>query len=415
MGGEPHVEMKNFHIWFHQTGINKTVEAEVKARFFEENPRASASDYREWTEDNPDFFNSSFGFMRSRFDVTLERWENEEKLNETASMADTYRLGLGDAERLFTEKAELTAYASLNERFRDEVLDVHNFKSYYKFGANDILAFHELLADARAGTQRNAAELGVELATALTESEETLGGTTLFNELQGLRAELKAWDALLATKALPDKIALREQAKKCGERLERCFHEHGALVTEGETNPSVKYQLLATMRALGEKVAAQYAARAGKASFAGICELIRDVPNRGSKGKQRAQELNLSHDPGEALTQALGRLGRDLARIDKSTADEMKTKFLGSGHGLYDALNAWRANYTDLQKLKNLEPLRETVAKIAFALGKYKAITDTYLVQDKYRAIRDRYQETFDAFASQLQSDVQLCLRTFGS
>ena len=45
-----------------------------------------------------------------------------------------------------------------------------------------------------------------------------------------------------------------------------------------EAVPFVKYELLATMRAIGEKVAAQYVARTGTASYSGLYELIRDVP-----------------------------------------------------------------------------------------------------------------------------------------
>jgi hypothetical protein len=47
------------------------------------------------------------------------------------------------------------------------------------------------------------------------------------------------------------------------------------------------------MRAIGEKVASQYAARAGKASFTAMYELIRDVPNRGptDQAAQKVREL----------------------------------------------------------------------------------------------------------------------------
>jgi hypothetical protein len=64
----------------------------------------------------------------------------------------------------------------------------------------------------------------------------------------------------------------------------------------------------------------------------------------------------------------------------------------------------------------NLEPMREAVAKIVFALDRYKTIADDVLPEsDKFKDVRDRYQQTFDAFASQLQTDIQRGLDTFGS
>jgi hypothetical protein len=97
--------------------------------------------------------------------------------------------------------------------------------------------------------------------------------------------------------------------------------------------PFVEYQLLATMRAIGEKVASQYAARAGKASFTAMYELIRDVPNRGptDQAAQKARELvdTYGGDLNKAWVGELGKLGHDLQRVDKNMAEELIEGFKG--------------------------------------------------------------------------------------
>ena len=77
-------------------------------------------------------------------------------------------------------------------------------------------------------------------------------------ELEGLQTALKDWNTLLTGSALPDEGALTDRAKECNDKLSSCARAHERLMTSGgkEAVPFVKYELLATMRAIGEKVAA---------------------------------------------------------------------------------------------------------------------------------------------------------------
>jgi len=417
--GEAHVEMGMIHAGFKANGRADSAKAELKTRFLEANPRAEASDYHDWMVDNPDMYKSSLELHMSRFDDVLQRGEDEEKLSRVAAKTDRAELDLsGDSRKLFADRSERIAYDNLNECFSNDVLSAPGPDNFWKFETRDMVAFGDLLADARAGIQRNAAELHIELATAMSTNEQALRGTELFDALEELKRELHTWDSLLATAASPDKIKMREQAKKCADALEYSRKLHGQLLAKGETNPFVKYQLLATMAALGEKVASQYAARAGKASFSGLCEIVRDVPNRGSKGKEKAKKLKLgADDPGKGFAHELSELQTDLAKIDKTTADEMKTKLTKASYGVLEALKTWHDNYRDLKKLKtNLEALRVAAAKIAFGVKQYKAIADSVLGnENKFKAIGDRYQETFDAVTGQLQNDIEKGLDMFGS
>ena len=143
-------------------------------------------------------------------------------------------------------------------------------------------AFGTLLDEAKAGAQRNATELATDLATAMTLAGDEVSRTSadrsdwensdLHDSLEDLKTALKGWNTLLAESALPDERALRDRAKECYDKLNSCARAHERLMTSGgkEAVPFVKYELLATMRAIGEKVAAQYIARAGKASYSAL-------------------------------------------------------------------------------------------------------------------------------------------------
>lgn len=390
------------------------VKSELQGRWLDQHPTAKDGDYFTHLRTDPNY-ESSLASIKSRFNANIERLGYEETLKDDADRWDRNKLQIRDEREFFKDSREAQfAYGDLRDCFKDSTLYGYADEGFYNLDVTQIVEFKRLLRDAKAGAQRNATELGAELGAAISFNDVALKGTDLLNRLVDLKTVLKEWDTLLAGDALPDKNALTQKAKECARELESCYKAHGAAFSQS-TNPFVKYQLLATMRAIGEKVGSQFAARAGAPSFAAMCELIGDVPNRGSNGKPLAKGKDL----GAAFKDALLELEKKLAHEDRNLATQLKAKFSDSPDKAVTELDTWANNYKDLSKLtSNVEPLRDSIAKIAFSLGRQKVITDDVLAKTysaKVKAIGDRYQQTLDGIVSRLQSDIQQCIKNLDS
>ena len=343
--------------------------------------------------------------------------EKEHRINEAARV-DRDKLKLRDEREFFAGTTDAQrAYSNLRDTFRDDVLFGVTGDGFYNFEAKDIVEFRKLLGDAKAGAQRNANELAVELGAAVGSAmgfneRASRRDTDLYAHLEDLKDALKDWDTLLASAALPDKTALTKAAKECANKFERCYDEHGKTFST-ETNTRVKYQLLASMRAIAEKVASQFAARAGAPSFAAMSALIIDVPNKPSTGTQKGIDL------ATAFPEGMLKLKKNLSKVDKALATQLETALNKTPYGVSDALDKWADNYKDPKKLTaNVKPLRESIAAVAFGLRKYKGVVDSVLGTSnvaEVRKARDAYQQAFDRVTSKLQNDLKLCVGTLGS
>ena len=95
--------------------------------------------------------------------------------------------------------------------------------------------------------------------------------------------------------------------------------------------------------------------------------------------------------------------------------------------GVWDALTFWRDSFNQLEPLKNnREELRKKIAQVAFGLRRYKETVDAvFALHDPgdgspkarakakdLKAMRDRYQQTFDGFAQMLKQDIVQCVQT---
>ena len=388
----------------------------------------------------------------SSFTTGFERWTAEERqLPELNKLDEKLKLrknlfqvidanGRPVTDPNGTSKPDLeaaNAYNGLNEVFGDEKLDSLS-RGHYDFDPDSMTAFHGLLADAKGGAQRNATELGTELATAIALARDEVKNANrdddtiwqkseIYKRLEELKAALRDWDKLLAVDALPDRDGLKDSAKKCNDKFEACYREHFLLTRTGagkEAVPYTKYQLLATMRALAEKVASQFAARAGRPSFSAMYELICDVPNRGpfKKGTEAADALVKFYgtDLGKAWTAELKNMERALIKEDKVAAKDLKEEFKKLTEkeppvDLEGALDEWRAHFKDPELLKKEDDqkvLRAKIAEIAFGLRKYKEAVDSVLEkvdQTKVGSVRKTYQEIFDGFARQMHKEILFC------
>jgi hypothetical protein len=187
---------------------------------------------------------------------------------------------------------------------------------------------------------------------------------------------------------LPDKDALRDAAIKCKDKF-RAFsrkHEEWFMLKGGKAPPLVKYQLPATVRAVGEKVATQLAARAGKASFTGMYELVRDVPNRGRDPESTQMARDLMDAYNGKLDKAWGpelkKRSDELKGVDKELNKALEAKFkefTKDKKPVVDmpaALSEWRKSFADADFLKhNQESLRRMVRTAPMAATADQAST----------------------------------------
>jgi hypothetical protein len=429
----PHEEMKSLRDELQSNNRTKLYTTEAREHWMERERNRGSTDpeaaYKKFIT-TKELFTSWRDELMSSFETSRVRSGPEERFSKELSTVDRNKLNLKDSRDLFGDRAAKIAYDNLTDCFSDNVLYGHAIESFYKFDPTDMMEFGYLLGEARAGAERNATQLSVDLATAMalagqevftaTADRTAWEGHELYEPLQELKKALKDWNEVLAEGAVPDKTKLKTRAKECADCLEACYKVHGSLVTGKAATPIVKYQLLATMRAIGEKVASQYAARAGKPSLTAMYELIRDVPNRGpaDQATQKAKELagKYNGDLGKSWTGELTKLAKELRRADKTVEAKLQAEIGNNAGELTDALTDWQSSFGKLDLLKNnREGLRDTVAQIAFGLQQRKAIVDRVLATSaspKVKAMRDRYHQTFDGFVQQLHQDIQQCMDT---
>lgn len=437
----PSEEMMSVYKSLQANNRERIYSTEARERWLESNEGKTVRDYNRFS------INADFMPWRDELIRKLETGRGLSKTEEgplgRVTWVDYQKLDLRSHDA-FADIAARQAYNGLAERFADEVLMGQTVQPVYKFDIDSFSTFKTLLDEAKASAQRNATELGTELATAMTLAGEdvrrTAGDETvwpksdLYESLEELKTALKDWNTLLAKDVLPDEKALRDAAKECNDKLYVCYRAHAELTTSGgkEAVPFVKYQLLATMRAIGEKVASQYIARAGKASLTAMYELIRDVPNRGPADQAAQKAYDLVSTYGDDLAKAwdgeLTKVRKDLGRANKNILAELNAEF-GKRAGLDEstipeALTSWRSNFKNLDLLKkNQEVLRKSIAEIAFGLRQYKESVDAVFTKFEsvesnsgkvkiINGIRDRFQQTFDGVAKQLHQDLLQAVNT---
>jgi hypothetical protein len=422
---EPHVEMRAVHDGLTANRGDLIVKAELRGRWLEEHPDHTPKDYYDHIITNPDDYKASLESIKNGFESSIERVELNDREKAIVEVADYRKLGLRSGDE-FLERDALFVYLNLVDTFKDSVLTqpkMVGVDGFYRFSGTDMIAFQTtVLKDAKAGVDRNATELGAELAGAMSANEEALKGTELFDRLEELKTALTDWNALLASKALPDGTGLMGQAKNCARKLEACYQAHGELINSGDkaANPFVKYQLLAAMRAIGEKVASQYAARGGQATFVGMHNLMRDLPHRVPVDQAAMAAGALVSEYGADLKKAwtgrLKDLTANLKKADPNLAKALGTELDKLGQqNIGKLLGDWRATFASPDSLKkNREPARSTIAEIAFGLGQYKEAVSNILGKSKsaqVRKAREDYQQAFDGFAQQLNKELLQCVK----
>jgi hypothetical protein len=422
-----------------KTSGEKINGTEVRERWLESNPGKKESDYNS--------FAASEGFKTQLAEVTtsvyLSRIRSEKEKQDEPGMAsaDFKKLNL-KPDDLFSDGQAKAVYAGLSGPI-DEALKKTNPQGAFDDADNQ--AFGLLLDEAKVRAQRNATQLGTELGFAMTLAGKEwevaqLKGifeyTELSASLENLKTALKEWNTLLANDALPDADALRAKAKECADKLALCYEAHGRLMTNRreEMPASIKYQLLASMRAIGEKVASQYVARAGKPSLTAMYKFLQDVPNRSEISQRSLGDLLSVYpttgggfiDLAKAWRGETKKLAKDLTSLDPDLAFDLNQSFLENKPVVVnDLLADWGNVFHNVVYDPSLDELnyppskkREIVAKIAFGLNYYKETVDAWAekfrgggkktgaTSDAVKNMRDRYQQTFDSFVQEVYDEM---------
>lgn len=419
----------------------KTRAEELKGRWLEENPGKAPKDF-----DAFKFKNAGLDWQawQAKTSAIIEnndkRWEIEKVQIPDLITIDTAL----KVQASFESSSASTSYKSLLDVFDDHFSVTNPSAAWYL--PNDpttSVQWQTLSNAAQAEVQRNATDLASvvantrQIATDEVKREKGDGSAVtdwqnseLYKVLGDLEGRLKQWDRLLADDAFPDRNTLNQGLDLIEKQFFQFYREHVPLYGQDTTVGYIRFQMLATMKSLAEKVAAQFAARAGKPSFSGMYDLICDVPDRGSyeKGNSTAQYLikeNAYSTSGQVWKRELRSLEKDLEKGNSDVSKSLQAEFNKLTQkqppvNLEASLDKWYKTYktigSDLST--TLPVLHQAIGEIAFGLRKYKEAVDAVLQSSdpnspvnssQIQAVRQRYQEIFDGFVMQHQQEILLC------
>ena len=425
-------------IELHTTSPKKVVEEETREIWETENPNRSPNDYlkadqQRWKTET-----------QRRLEDFSNRWQLESSKAPALKLVDA-KIGV-QLEPFPTNQANGT-YKSLTQRFDDS--EVSPFATKYTMQTDAMPEWKRLLKKTDEQVQRNAANLagviktsrklgGDEVARwakdaalkrAATDSsvnpdaeapraKQTWETSELYKRLGLLEKTLEDWDTLLGENPLPDAAKMRTLAENCDTHLFEAYREHYPIYTNEATAPFVKFQLLATMRSLSEKVATQYVARLGNPSLSAAYTLITDVPHSGrfENSKARADELARQYaGSGVGWDFETGfDSERKLFKKELRTSDKVALKAMTAELDKLDktfdaALKGWRKAYAtvgggDTQKAKDaLKDLYENTAQLSVKFRQYQEAVDRVLKDNKSSTVqnaRAAYKVTLDGFVT---------------
>jgi hypothetical protein len=408
----------------------RAVEVEVKGRWLEQNPHANPADFdtkpsvKQWQTETRTLLED---YKRHSIDAT----------NETPTIEAV------DRKLASTLKVDFFAkdatYIELVSRFGDE--NVSPFAQMWTIPTDAKGVWRDLVNSAKQQVQRNVTRLGstvetirtlaskdIENAhpndpTAAKSAVDTWEKSDLYTALNQVESAFKAWDDLLAKSPFPDRAELKRAVDKCDNAFMEFRAKHIS-VYEGETTvPFVKYQLLATMRALSEKLASQYAARMVP-SFSGMYDRMTDVPRSGTyaEGKSASKSLAAEYD-GNLLSGWRGELNnltKELKTSDKTAARQLadKLKEFQPKTAFEESLKQWGADYDSLGKpavnltTGMLSRMHQNIGELSFGLQKCKETLNEFLRSNPsttVQALNKKYQKIFDGFSAQIKQNVLIC------
>jgi len=246
-----------------------------------------------------------------------------------------------------------------------------------------------LAAKKEAQVQRSAQDLSSVISRTKVLAKEEMSGATVNvadttksafeSALENIEKALKQWDTLLSESASPDRRKLLQVANELDNRLDEFSKAHAQLFAENTTPPYIKLEVLATVKAVSEKVASQFSARVAEPNLTGIYSRIIDVPrstpeipvNQGCKDISSTYNGNLV----KFWESNLGKLRGVVPKYMKWGTELSDAIFNTSKqYPMADSLTAFRDSYLAVRpdNLSWIPKLSSSVAEITFRIAKYQ-------------------------------------------
>ncbi len=436
MGRPPAEEMMTLH-----TNIpERASEREIKEIWRTENPNRNPDDFegtvaaRTWAAETKTW-------REEFFTRASDRWKEE---SPNLPALDKVDQKIGSSLALNDGQANKT-YASLVQRFDDTHLLSSMLPIHERYGLKT------LVADAREQILRNTDNLAVVVKSAKGVAGDELAGrarqdaisngtdrnaaetaartewetkSELYKALDDIEKLLPDWEKLFADKPLPEAGKVQELAVKFDRAFAEFESKHAKVYNADSAPPYLNYQLPATMSALSEKIASQFAAHVGQPSFSAAYTLMMEVPHSGTyeESKKSAKELikkplaegfKVKRD--EFIKNLKNKFGVDesVLKADFDTIDG----FAGN-----PSLGNWQNAYNDVgsgdakKQKKALSDLYTSTAQLAFQFKHYNEAVDRFLIAvPEAKSYGETYLATLDGFVTALTEKVANAEKLLGS
>ena len=445
---EPHEEINNLN----KNSPEKLRTEELRGRWLEDNPGQTDSDYNKFKATlEGRLFSQNY---TEQWRQSEKRWDSDK--TNLPNLASTDQKIFGQGQDAFGDPQAKGVYVKLLDTFEDQ--NFNPMSRTWDIPKDAQGEWQQLLDSTKRRVQRNATDLasvvaGVKQPAIAAEygnafekaraddpnkgataqkAADQLKNSALYKTLDAVERALsgwelaaKNWDASLDPKSSPDKKPLMDAANECYDRFFEFYREHvgGGYWNDG-TAPFVRYQLVATMKLLAEKVASQFQSRVGKPSFSAMYEFISDVPKSVredvAKGKAGDFVANATEakSRSKAWDVALRSIANDVRKAEPGKVDHLKTFF--DGQMLKPALDRWYNNYDSLANAKKralaLKEMHTDAGTIAFSLRQAKDFVEGALNDDTkpgVPALRQRYHQLFEGLAVLHQQDILFCQKFF--
>jgi len=290
----------------------------------------------------------------------------------------------------------------------------------------------KLTAKKEAQVQRSAQDLSSVISRTRVLANEEMSGANVNlpdttksafkSALENIEKALNQWDKLLSAKASPDRQELRNAANELNNRMNEFRAAHARLFAANTAPPYIKYEVLATVKAVSEKVASQFSARVTEPDVTGMYSRIIDVPRSTPKkaATQACKEISSSYN-GDLKTYwdvNMGNLQQAAKRLGDSPnlSLELKTAIYNTSnqHLITDSLNAFSDSYKAVRfdDLKWIFGMSSSVAEITFKIPKYQNVVEqvfeNYADNPSARDVRDGYRKFFDTVTQYMQIRVEV-------
>ena len=222
---------------------------------------------------------------------------------------------------------------------------------------------------------------------------------SLDNGLWEIEKLLPEWEKLLAEKALPDPGEVETLASRFDRAFAEFEQKHAPRLKDPDQPAYVRYQLPATVSALSERIASQFAAHLGQPSFSAAYTLMMEVPHSGSYADSQASAQALTKKPlADGFRAEQEEFIKNIKKIKTLDTNANNAKTLKADLEKIDRLagksilEKWQNAYTDVgsgdakKQRKALSGLYESTAQLAFQIKHYQQAIDSFLKGANSRA-----------------------------